>query len=216
MSPELHTAHDPRVARDALTCERRQSGTSGLRSRALLIGALGWALSGAPVAAQTADGIQVQDAPFGPFGRSVTATMYVEAPPKAVFGVLTDYDHLAEFMPLVNAAKTLETSPKGATVLFKVRYMRFFEIEEVDVRTHEPYSRITWQAIKGPLKVSNGSWVLKPQGKGTHLTYQTDVDPGMPVPSALTGMLLKQGLPEFLTGIKRRAESGGTWKKPGN
>lgn len=216
MSPELHTAHNPRVGRAALTGERHYPILSRRWSRALLIGTLGWALSGSPAAAQPADGIQVQDAPFGPFGRSVTATMYVEASPKAVFGVLTDYDHLAEFMAMVNAAKALETSPKGAVVLFKVRYMRFFEIEEVDVRTHEPYSRITWQAIKGPLKVSNGSWVLKPQGKGTHLTYQTDVDPGMPVPSALTGMLLKQGLPEFLTGIKRRAESGGTWKKPGH
>jgi ribosome-associated toxin RatA of RatAB toxin-antitoxin module len=175
----------------------------------------GVALLGAPSQADPTDGVQVQDTPYGPFGRSVTATMVVEAPVKALYGVLTDYDHLAEFMPMVNEARALETSPKGATVLFKVRYLRFFETEEVDVRSHEPYRRIAWQAIKGPLKVSNGSWVLTPRGRGTQLTYQTDVDPGIPVPSHLTGMLLKQGLPEFLMGIKRRAESGGTWKKPG-
>lgn len=169
-----------------------------------------------PVLADSPEGIQVEDGPYGPFGRSVTATLYVEATPKALFGVLTDYDHLAEFMPMVNEARALESSARGATVMFKVRYARFFELEEIDVRTHEPYSRITWHAIKGPLKVSDGFWALRPQGKGTHLTYRTDVDPGFPVPSQLTGVLLKQGLPEFLAGIKRRAESGGTWKKPGS
>ena len=68
--------------------------------------------------------------------------------------------------------------------------------------------------IEGPLKVSDGSWTMTPQGKGTRVVYQTDVDPGIPVPPALVGNLMKRGLPEVLTAIRLRVESGGKWKKP--
>lgn len=173
------------------------------------------ALAASPSRGQAPWEPQITERAFQAFGRSVTAVFHVNASPKVVYGVLTDYAHMPEFMPMVEEVKTLENRPKGALVSFRVRYLRFFDIVEVDERTYEPPNRITWHAIQGPLKVSNGSWTLTPERGGTRVIYQTDVDPGIPLPSSMTGMLVKQGLPEFLNGIRLRAESGGTWKKPG-
>jgi hypothetical protein len=46
------------------------------------------------------------------------------------------------------------------------------------------------------------------------VTYQTYVDPGVPLPSGLTGLMVKRGLVEFLEGVRARIESGGRWLKP--
>ncbi|MNS71629.1 Polyketide cyclase / dehydrase and lipid transport [compost metagenome] len=174
------------------------------------VGAMAPAMAGTPEAA----GITVTDAPFRTFGRSVTAVYHIDAPPIAVFEVLTDYAHMADFMPMVDEAKPLAVRPNGATVRYHMRYLRFFDIVEVDERTYDKPRRITWHATEGPLKVSDGSWTLTPEGKGTRVVYQTDVDPGIPVPPAMVGHMLKQGLPEVLTAIRLRVESKGTWRKP--
>lgn len=156
----------------------------------------------------------ITEAPFGRFGRTVKAAFHVAATPTQVFGVLTDYEHMAEFMPMVDEVKLLVARPDGARVSFRVRYMNLFDLVEVDERTYEGARRITWTAVQGPLKVSDGSWTLTPKGAGTHVVYRTDVDPGFPLPAQLTSMIIRNGLPEFLEGIARRSESGGRWRKP--
>lgn len=158
--------------------------------------------------------VTISDAPYRTFGRSVTAQFYVAAPPKAVFEVLTDYAHMTEFMPMVDTVRVLKAWPNGAHVSFRVRYLNLFDIVEVDERHYEGIERITWRAVQGPLKVSDGSWTLAPRGPGTNVVYRTEVDPGIPLPSRLTGMLIQSGLPEFLDGVARRVESGGRWRKP--
>lgn len=183
---------------------------------ALGAGALTCAM-GSASAALGPDGkeaITVTEAPFGTFGRSVTATYFIDAPMQAVFDALTDYGHMAEFMPMVDEAKTLQVRPNGATVSYHLRYLKFFDIVEIDERVYQRPRHITWHAIEGPLKVSDGSWTLSPQGKSTKVVYQTDVDAPIPVPPALVGYMLKQGLSDVLQAIRLRVESGGKWKKP--
>lgn len=171
---------------------------------------------GTPASAQGPDrGIAISEAPFRTFGRSVTARCFVQVPPKAVFEVLADHDRLAEFMPLLEEARALESKPGWARVRFRVRFMGMFDIVEIDERTIEPYRRIGWHASEGALRVSDGSWTLTPRGDGTELVYQTDVDPGIPLPPALVGYLMRQGLPELVESVRKRAESGGKWRKGG-
>lgn len=157
--------------------------------------------------------IAISEAPFGTFGRSVTARCFVQASPQAVFAVLADHDRLAEFMPLLEEAKTLESKPGWARVRFRVRYLGLFDLVEIDERKFEPYRRIAWHATEGALRVSDGSWTLTARQAGTELIYQTDVDPGLPVPPGLVGHLIRQGLPELVESVRRRVESGGTWRK---
>ena len=160
--------------------------------------------------------IQITDRPFRRFGRTVIASFQVQATPHRVFSVLTDHAHMAEFMPMVDDVRVLASYPGGARVRFHVRYLGLFDIVEVDERTFVPDRRITWHATDGPLAVSDGSWAITARGpRGAAVVYQTDVDPGVPIPSGLTAMIMQRGLREFLDGIRRRIEGDGTWRKPG-
>lgn len=170
-------------------------------------------LSALPSGAWAGEDLHISEAPFGSFGRSVSARIFVNAPPVEVFRVLTDYDHLSDFMPLVDRTTLLDERSGRARVEFQGSFMGVIHLIEVDERQVDPARRIRWHAVQGPLKTSDGSWVFSPSASGTELRYETQVDPGVPLPPSLTGYLIKRGLPDLLNNVKRRAESGGTWHK---
>ncbi len=157
--------------------------------------------------------VETGDAPWGLFGRSVWAKVWVAAPPRAVFATLTDYERFDQFMPLVERVDVLERGPKHAVLRFKMRYARWFDVEQTDRRVVHPYSRIDYVGVKGPLRSVTGDWRFAAERGGTRLTYRAQVDPGVPVPGVLMGALVKRGLPGLLDGVRRRTESGGTWVK---
>ena len=179
-----------------------------------LVGAIGLvAIAAAPVRAAEFPDVETGDAPWGMFGRSVWAKVWVAAPPAAVFAVLTDYERFAEFMPLVDRVEVLERGPRHAVLRFHMTYLRWFDIQQTDRRVLYPPRRIAYDGVAGVLKAVKGDWKLAPERGGTRVTYTADVDPGVPVPGALTGALVKRGLPGLLDGVRRRTESGGRWRK---
>jgi ribosome-associated toxin RatA of RatAB toxin-antitoxin module len=159
------------------------------------------------------EAIAVADHPFRTFGRSITATFYAKATSHQTFTVLSDHWHMAEYMPLVEDVTVLDQQPGRARVRFHLRYLKIFDFYEVDERIFTLDRRITWHAVEGPLKVSDGSWTFTAVGPRTRIVYQTDVDPGIPIPSRLTGEMVKDGLVAFLTAVRQRIESQGTWRK---
>lgn len=174
----------------------------------LLVGA--WAPA---VFATEGRAIEVQEAPFRAFGRSVTARFLVDASPRQAFETLTDYASMADYMPMVEEATVLEAREGWVKVRFRVKVLGMFDLREVDERTMEPYHRIRWHAVEGPLKASDGSWTFVPEGARTRVVYQTDVDPGIPLPPALLGFLLKRGLLDYMEGVRSRIERRGAGKK---
>ena len=157
--------------------------------------------------------IAMRDAPFGLFGRSAWADVWVKVPPAAAFAVLTDYEHFHEFMPIVAGVVVEQRSTRHAVLRLRMTYLRWFTVEEVDERRLYPPSKVTYKGIAGPLKSLHGAWLLAPERGGTRVRYEAHVDPGVPVPGPVMAMLLTRGLPGLLDGVRRRAESGGTWIK---
>ena len=170
------------------------------------------AAAGAPAATEFPH-VETGDTAWGWFGRSVWARVWVKAPPAAVFAVLTDYAQFPAFMPLVERVEVLERSPRHAVLRLSMRYSNLFEIQQTDRRELFGTERITYVGIAGTLREVHGDWTLAGENDGTRVHYTANVDPGVPLPGALTGALMKRGLPGLLDGIKRRVESGGTWTK---
>lgn len=187
----------------------------GSKVRMLVGGAIALAaIAAAPAhAADPFPDVETGDAPWGFFGRSVWAKVWIAAKPAAVFEVLTDYERFPEFMPLVQRVDVLERGPRHAVLRFKMRYLNWFDIEQTDRRTLHPYDRIDYVGVAGALREVRGDWRLAPERDGTRATYTAQVDPGVPVPGPITGALVKRGLPGLLDGVRRRAESGGRWRK---
>lgn len=172
-------------------------------------------LAAAVLAAATTEfpDVETGDAPWGWFGRSVWAKVWIKAQPAAVFAVLTDYEKFPAFMPLVEKVEILERSPKHAVLRFSMRYLNLFEVTQTDRRELFGRERITYVGVAGTMKEVFGDWKLTPEAGGTRVHYTANVDPGVPVPGPVIGALVKRGLPGLLDGVKRRVESGATWTK---
>ena len=73
--------------------------------------------------------------------------------------------------------------------------------------------RVSWSLVSGEvLKISNGSWVLTPEGERTRARYSVDIQVSRPplVPQALLDRMSDQmtrvQLPRTLEAFKARAE----------
>ena len=156
---------------------------------------------------------EISHALYGEHGRTVSASCYVQAPPQAVFRVLTDYAHMHEFMPMVVKVELLSASPGKARVKFHFRYLRFFDFEEIDERELNPPYRITFRSIQGPLKSASGVWRMMPEGTGTRLSYRISAEPAFALPGPVMDYVVTQGALDLIEGLRKRAESGGTWRR---
>ncbi|MBM3269254.1 MAG: SRPBCC family protein [Candidatus Sericytochromatia bacterium] len=149
------------------------------------------------------------------WGGTLTAGFRVAAPPDQVFETLTDDTRFAEFMPFVTECRALERFPGGAKILMRARQFGMFDFSVVYIRRYRADRRqVTWQEVGGFFKRDDGAWTLAPDGAGTRVTYEIILDPGFYVPGFLLEFGLRQGLPEIGESVRRRAESGGRWKRP--
>lgn len=115
----------------------------------------------------------------------VTARLPIPAPPARVWAVLTDYDHLATFIPNMTRSQTVRR--EGATrwvaqeglvrVLFvPVRARVTFRIEE------ESQTVVRFEAVEGDFTVNRGAWRVTPVAGGSQLDYEARVEPAFRVP----------------------------------
>lgn len=156
---------------------------------------------------------EVSHALYGDHGRTVSASTFVQAPPAAVYRVLTDYAHMHEFMPMVVRVEALSETPSTARVMFHFRYLRFFDFEETDERELEPPHRISFRSIHGPLKSASGIWRMTPERGGTRLSYRISAEPHFALPGPVMDHLVTRASIDLIEGIRLRTESRGTWKR---
>ncbi|MBC7544803.1 MAG: SRPBCC family protein [Candidatus Sericytochromatia bacterium] len=151
----------------------------------------------------------------GAIGSGVEAWLIVHTPPDTVYAVLADPRPSPEFLPYVTNVWIDRQQGNDQVVRYRARHFGLFDVEYSQSRHLQPPDRVSFAQLKGPFKKVEGQWLVAPALEGTRLTYSVQVDPGFFVPGPLQSFFLKQGLPGLINAIKSRAESGGTWKKPG-
>lgn len=110
----------------------------------------------------------------------VFAQILVPAVPARVWAVLTDYDHLAEFIPYLYVSKTLER--RGDQLLLqqegRVGFPLYHQTARITFRVREtPPSTIAFQAVEGDFAVHEGQWRIEPQADGTLVVYEATIEP---------------------------------------
>ncbi len=139
----------------------------------------------------------------GPLYIRVVLPIVVE--PKIVWQVLTDYEHLPEFVPHMVTCRVLER--EGNKVIMKQVFRHLFISMGMLLSVKEDAPRkISFKRLRGNLKAYDGCWCLKPLNpEGTLLTLEMAFQPGFPVPRALVSWALKRELPKGLLILKKRA-----------
>ncbi len=148
---------------------------------------------------------------------SITLSAVVNLPIDEVYKRLTDFNQLAQLSPYVEESRHLDPDEAGdvivytrmrACVLFICKTVRIFE-----AITYPEKYRIVATVIPARSELAYGQsrWTLSPQGSGTLLQYESELEPGFDMfpllgPAAAEYSLRKQAR-AFLEGLERTSGS---------
>lgn len=150
-------------------------------------------------------------------GRGLGAIV-VERPIGEVWATLARYDDRAEYIPRLKSVEILERQPGRLRVRQEIdatvttaRYTAWYRFDE-------PTHTISWtldkSATGNTVAEVEGDYRLSELAPGrTLLVYRTFVDSGLKVPQSIQSYMQRRSMPDLLRAIKKRVESGGTWKK---
>jgi ribosome-associated toxin RatA of RatAB toxin-antitoxin module len=144
--------------------------------------------------------------------RQISARIQISHPVEKVWQVLTDYDHLADFIPNLAKSQKIEHPQGGIRLeqvgtqsLLKFKFCAKVVLDMVEQFPHQ----LDFQLVEGDFKKFFGSWVLQPSadGTGTELSYSVCVLPPLTMPVSLVERHLKSGLVLNLSAVRQRADA---------
>jgi carbon monoxide dehydrogenase subunit G len=150
-------------------------------------------------------------------GRGVGAVV-IERPLAEVWSTLARFEDRAEYIPRLKAIELLERTGPRVRVLQVVdagittaRTTLWFELDEAA-------STIAWTldpaAPDNSVVAVEGDYrMLALAPRQTLLAYRTHIDTGLRIPQLVQSHMQKRAVPDLLRAIKKRVESGGTWRR---
>jgi carbon monoxide dehydrogenase subunit G len=149
-----------------------------------------------PCSAAPAHEIAIEIAREGEFV-SVRASAELKASPHIAWEVLTDYDHLAEFIPDLRSSRVVQRGPEGVLVEQKGEFGFLFFRQSIEVTmavSEQPPRRILARAVAGDMKDMQGSYELQASEAGLRLVYSGRFVPGFFVPPLIGMPLVRRSL----------------------
>ena len=143
-------------------------------------------------------------------GVQITAHAVVRAPIELIWQTLTDYDHLAEFVPGITSSRVV--SRQGPELVVEQKgsaHLWFFSYPiEVKVAAAErPYRSIDVHLLQGNLKRLDGSYRIEPKPDGTtELAWNGLIEPDSPLPGFIRNPMLRRSISEQFAGMVREIE----------
>lgn len=137
------------------------------------------------------------------------ASMDVNAPPAAVWAVLSDCEHAQRFMRDLISCRILDHGPGWDVREHRVHGWLFKPVmTNVSRITLDPNRRLAFHRIEGDWTRSDGEWRLTPidGGRGTHVEYEISAVLGMPIPLGVTQGRMISSVRDTLTSLRREAE----------
>ncbi|NJR40699.1 MAG: cyclase [Leptolyngbyaceae cyanobacterium CSU_1_4] len=143
--------------------------------------------------------------------RQISARIQIPHPVEQVWQVLTDYDHLADFIPSLAKSQKIEHPQGGIRLeqvgtqsLLKFKFCAKVVLDMVEQFPHQ----LDFQMVEGDFKKFFGSWVLQPlaHGAATELSYTVCVLPPLSMPVGMIERRLKSGLVLNLSAIRQQAD----------
>jgi len=154
----------------------------------------------------TAQQISIETAAQGDLV-TVTASAEMQVDPSTVWHVISDYDHLAEFIPDMRSSRLIQRD--GDQVLVEqtgVFGILFFQ-QHIEVKlavVEFPLQRIVAHAIGGNLKELEGHYELESLPAGTiRLSYSGRLVPDFPVPPIVGNIMVRRLLARQFTAMVR-------------
>jgi len=163
----------------------------------------------APCVAQSQD-LSIRTGRDGEFV-TVSATVVLKVDPRIVWAVLTDYDHLARFIPDLKSSRVISRDGNKVRVEQNGQAGFFFYTEPINVTLElheEPPTRITARGVEGNVKGLETRYELHSSEAGVKLDYSGRFVPDFSIPP-LIGMpivsrLIERRFRAMIDEMKRR------------
>lgn len=149
--------------------------------------------------------------------KHIFAEVRIHASVEQVWRVITDYDHLADFVPNLVVSERLPSNVTGRIHLRQIGCSQsvFWRLEAeavlecVEVHKAMGAKELRFKAIEGDFQEYSGSWVVEPDPSAhttTLLKYEISLQPKLSIPSAIVTCVVKAGLPANMHAMAKRAE----------
>ena len=127
---------------------------------------------------------------------------YLEAPPAAVFRVLTDYDRFARISSVFEESRFIGSDDDGTPLVYTrvegcVAWFFCKTMERVERLEFEAPGYISTTALpeRSDFRYSRSEWELVPEGEGgTLVKYRLEMEPDFWVPPLLGPLIIKRKL----------------------
>lgn len=146
-------------------------------------------------------------------GFVVDVVMHTPAPLTLAWAVLTDFEHMASFVPNLKSSRVIERAEGGMKVhqqgvarygLFSASFESLREIRLT------PFSEIRAHGLGGNIQRMESLMRLEPEGSGTRLIYHAEAQPGFWFPPMIGPALIRHETAEqfsaMLDEMQRRRE----------
>ncbi|HEV3267811.1 MAG TPA: SRPBCC family protein [Acidimicrobiales bacterium] len=138
-----------------------------------------------------------------------TESIEVSAPPEVVYRVVTDFEHYTDWVSDLKRIEVLERDASGRPLEVEFRAAAFGRSTTYALRYD--YDRapetLTWHQTSGDLTSTlNGEYRFDPQGQGTLLTYDLEVELLVPIPAFIRSRAAHRIQSQALRELKVRAE----------
>ena len=166
------------------------------------------ALSGALCIPAAANAPQVETATDSQ-GESivVTASAEVRADPRTVWNVITDYDHLAEFIPYMRSSRVIRRDADGLLVEQTGEFSFLFFRQPVQAKlmvVESPPRQVMAHAVGGNLREMEGRYTLEPLPTGAvRLSYSGRLVPDFAVPPVIGRLVVRRVLASQFSAMVR-------------
>jgi uncharacterized protein YndB with AHSA1/START domain len=132
----------------------------------------------------------------------------IAAPPERVFAVVTDYDHLAEFVTAMDSSRVVRRDSTGVEVR-QVGTAALIVPHKVHMTLRfraEPPRRLRFEIVAGDFAVYYGEWRFDTAGEGTRLVHTVTMRPPLFVPMLVVSPSAERLLCRTLAQVRTEAE----------
>jgi ribosome-associated toxin RatA of RatAB toxin-antitoxin module len=140
--------------------------------------------------------------------RRIRAAIAVPCSVEQLWQVLTDYDHLADFIPNLTLSRRIGESETGirleqigAQCFLNIQFCARVVLNMVEQFPH----RIAFSMIEGDFKAFEGAWHLEAGDGITRLVYELTLCPPRAIPVLLIERHLRHDLTQNLQAIRHQA-----------
>ncbi|MFF0705069.1 SRPBCC family protein [Streptomyces tendae] len=138
-----------------------------------------------------------------------SSSITIEAAPADVMAVISDFERYPDWTGEVKEAQVLATDQQGrAEQVRLVMDAGAIKDDQTLGYTWTGEHEVSWTLVKSQmLRSLDGSYLLRPAGTGTEVTYRLTVDVKIPMLGMIKRKAEKVIIDRALAGLKKRVES---------